>query len=43
MRGKRNGVRAASPGLWRENLSAAEQEAMQEILGPKLAELGYPE
>ena len=43
VRGKRNGVRAASPGLWRENLSATEQEAMQEILGPKLAELGYPE
>jgi hypothetical protein len=33
--------RAATPGMWRENMSAAEQEAMLEIIGPKLAELGY--
>jgi hypothetical protein len=33
--------RAASPGLWRENLTAAEQEAMRAIIGPKLDELGY--
>ncbi len=41
LRGRRKGVRAASPGLWRENLSAAEQRAMTEIMGPKLRELGY--
>lgn len=41
LRGKRKGVRAASPGLWRENLSAPEQEAMEQIMGPKLRELGY--
>lgn len=41
LRGRRKGVRAASPGLWRENLSEAEQGAMHEIMGPKLAELGY--
>jgi sulfotransferase family protein len=33
--------RAATPGLWRQNMSAREQEAMLEIIGPKLAELGY--
>jgi hypothetical protein len=34
-------LRAASPGLWRENLDAAEQAAMTEIMGEQLAELGY--
>jgi hypothetical protein len=34
-------LRAAHPGLWRENLSDAEQRAMQEVMGAKLAELGY--
>lgn len=41
MRGKRKGVRAASPGLWRENMTAAEQSLMHRILGSKLTELGY--
>jgi hypothetical protein len=41
LRGRRKGVRAASPGLWRESLSDAEQLAMAEIIGPKLRELGY--
>jgi hypothetical protein len=41
LRGRRKGVRAASPGLWRENLSEAEQAAVHEMIGPKLAELGY--
>jgi hypothetical protein len=34
-------IRAARPGGWRENLTAAEQRAMDEIMGPKLSELGY--
>jgi Sulfotransferase family len=34
-------VRAASPGGWRRNLSAEEQEAMLEIMGDKLVELRY--
>ena len=34
-------LRAATPGLWRENLDAAEQAAMAEIMGAQLAELGY--
>jgi hypothetical protein len=34
-------VRAAKPGTWRENLSREEQRAMLEIMGGKLAELGY--
>jgi len=40
-RGPGKDVRAATPGLWRENLTEEEQRAMQEIMGPKLAELGY--
>lgn len=34
-------LRAAQPGLWRENLSAAEQGAMRELMGTELAEFGY--
>jgi hypothetical protein len=34
-------LRAATPGLWRENLAADEQAAMAEIMGAQLAELGY--
>jgi Sulfotransferase family len=33
--------RAASPGLWRENLSDEEQRLLESIIGDKLAELGY--
>jgi hypothetical protein len=33
--------RAAKSGLWRENMTPGEQEAMEEIIGPKLADLGY--
>jgi hypothetical protein len=40
-RGGGNFMRAANPGGWRRNLSAKEQNAMLEIMGPKLAELGY--
>jgi hypothetical protein len=40
-RGSLEFFRAASPGLWRENLSAEEQAAMEEVIGPKLRELGY--
>ena len=41
IRGAQHFVRAASPGLWRENLTADEQQAVHEICGAKLAELGY--
>lgn len=41
LRGRRKGVRAASPGLWRENMTEAEQAALAELIGPKLLELGY--
>lgn len=34
-------ARAATPGLWRENLSENEKEAMEEIMGEKLRKLGY--
>jgi hypothetical protein len=34
-------LRFASPGRWREHLSADEQAAMLELIGPRLAELGY--
>ena len=33
--------RSASPGAWRQNLRPEEREAIQELLGPKLRELGY--
>ena len=34
-------IRAASPGLWRQNLSPAEQQLMGSIMNPKLRDLGY--
>jgi hypothetical protein len=34
-------LRAASPGLWRENLDAHEQAAMVAIMGDELAAAGY--
>ncbi len=34
-------VRAATPGLWRQNLRSEEQDAVERILGAKLRELGY--
>jgi hypothetical protein len=34
-------ARAAKPGLWRENLTESEQEALGRLLGPKLEDLGY--
>lgn len=40
-RGPGRFVRAAHPGLWRENMSSEEQEAIDEIIGAKLRELGY--
>lgn len=41
VRGRRKGVRAASPGLWRRNLTPAEQSLMTRLLSAKLRELGY--
>ncbi len=41
LRGSGTPRRAATPGLWRENMTSAEQDAMLEIIEPKLAELGY--
>lgn len=35
--------RSARPGAWRENLDAAERKLLGELLGAKLAALGYPE
>jgi hypothetical protein len=40
-RGSLEFFRAASPGLWRENLTAEEQGAMEDVIGPKLREIGY--
>ena len=34
-------IRAAQPGAWRDHLTRREQRAMHEIMGSKLAELGY--
>lgn len=40
-RGPTKFYRAATPGLWRENLTAAERASVTEIIGTKLHELGY--
>ena len=40
-RGPKGFRRAATPGLWRQNLSDDEQALLEEIMGPKLRELGY--
>jgi ribosomal protein L34E len=40
-RGRRRFTRQARPGGWRDNLSAAEQQAMHEAMGDALAEFGY--
>lgn len=40
-RGKGKFTRAASPGLWRESLTADEQAAIDEIVGDAAARLGY--
>ena len=42
-RGSGRFVRRATPGGWRETMDERERAAMHEILGPKLAELGYME
>lgn len=41
-RGTGKFVRAASPGLWRKNMTRDEQDVMQEVMGEKLRELAYP-
>jgi hypothetical protein len=41
-RGQKSFYRTATPGSWRENLSAEEQDLLEQALGPKLTELGYP-
>jgi Sulfotransferase family len=40
-RGESKAIRSAEPGGWRQNLTPAEQAALEEIMGPTLAELGY--
>jgi hypothetical protein len=40
-RGEGEFFRSATPGAWRRNLREDEQSAIQRIIGPKLAELGY--
>jgi hypothetical protein len=41
VKGPGSALRAASPGLWRENMSEPEQRAMNEIMGGVLEALGY--
>ena len=41
-KGENRKVRAAWPGGWRTNLTAAEQQAMMEELGQTLVSFGYP-
>jgi hypothetical protein len=40
-RGESKAIRSASPGSWRDNLTDEERAAVQQIMGPTLAELGY--
>jgi hypothetical protein len=40
-RGPQEFHRAATPGMWKENLSADEQDAITRVIGAKLRELGY--
>jgi hypothetical protein len=40
-RGSQEFYRAATPGLWRENLTQDERDVLDQIIGPKLTELGY--
>jgi hypothetical protein len=42
-RGPRRVVRRATPGGWRQNLTAEEQAAMHDALGAALSEFGYGE
>jgi hypothetical protein len=41
-RGRQRFIRRAQPGGWRDSLTAAEQDAMHEVMGETLAEFGYP-
>lgn len=41
-RGPGKGFRAATPGLWRENMSEDERAVVERIMGPTLRDLGYP-
>jgi hypothetical protein len=34
-------TRSAAPGNWRQDLTLSEQQAIEDVLGPKLKELGY--
>jgi hypothetical protein len=40
-RGGREFFRAASPGLWQQNFRPEEQAVLEEVMGPKLREIGY--
>lgn len=40
-RGRGKVFRTATPGLWREHMTPAEQQLVNELLGEKLEELGY--
>jgi hypothetical protein len=40
-KGERKEIRSASPGGWRDNLTPAEHDIMHEVMGARLAELGY--
>jgi hypothetical protein len=40
-KGRRKALRVASPGFWRETMSAEEQAVIREVMGKTLADLGY--
>lgn len=41
VKGSGRELRAAQPGLWRQNRTPAEQRIMEEVMGEKLREVGY--
>ena len=40
-KGPQSALRAATPGLWRQNMTAVEQALMNEIMGERLRDFGY--
>ena len=42
-KGDEKEIRSATPGGWHDNLTPAEHDVMHEVMGARLAELGYLE
>ena len=40
-KGESKEIRSADPGGWQQHMSAAEQQAMYEVMGERLVDVGY--